>query len=222
MTTTTSRRPTSARTTNAPDKTRRQLIIAVVASVVALAVLFGIYVSASPSQGELPAAGKIDYITAEPVSGPAPQMQLPSADGSTFDLAALRGETVLLYFQEGLMCQACWTQLRDLENAEAELEAAGIDRLVNITTDPVDLLAQKVEDEDFDTTTVSDRDGEVSRDFGALGVGMMGPDMNGHSFVLIGPDGKIQWRADYGGKPDYTMYVPVPQLLADLSTRASA
>jgi peroxiredoxin len=222
VTTTTSRRPTSARTTNAPDKTRRQLIIAVVASVVALAVLFGIYVSAAPSQGELPAAGKIDYITAEPVSGPAPQMQLSSADGSTFDLAALRGESVLLYFQEGLMCQACWTQLRDLENAEAELEAAGIDRLVNITTDPVDLLAQKVEDEDFDTTTVSDRDGEVSRNFGALGVGMMGPDMNGHSFVLIGPDGKIQWRADYGGKPDYTMYVPVPQLLADLSTRASA
>ena len=222
MTTTTSRRPTDARTSTSSHKSRRQLIVTVVAVSAALAALFGIYVSAAPSQDALPTAGKINYITAEPVSGPAPQMQLPSAQGSTFDLADLRGESVLLYFQEGLMCQACWTQLRDLENAEADLEAAGIDKIINITTDPVDLLAQKVEDEDLSTTTVSDPTGEVSREFGALGVGMMGADMNGHSFVLIGPDGQIQWRADYGGAPDFTMYVPVPQLLADLSTRASA
>ena len=224
MTTSTSRRPTGARTATAPDKTttRKRLIVAAVASVAALAVLFGIFRSAAPSQDGLPAAGKIDYITAEPVSGTAPQMQLPSADGSTFDLADLRGESVLLYFQEGLMCQACWTQLSDLENAEAELAAAGIDKVVNITTDPIDLLARKVDDGNFSTTTVSDRTGEVSQEFGTLGVGMMGASMNGHSFVLIGPDGEIQWRADYGGAPDYTMYVPVPQLLADLSTRGSS
>lgn len=45
---------------------------------------------------------------------------------------------------------------------------------------------------------------------------MMGDSTAGHSFVLIGPDGEIQWRADYGGAPDYTMYLPVPKLLADL------
>ena len=224
MTTTTNRRPTSARTAAARSKTktRKQLIVAAVVSVAALAVLFGIFQSAAPSQDALPTAGKIDYVTAEPASGIAPQMRLPNTDGSTFDLADLRGESVLLYFQEGLMCQACWTQLSDLENAEADLAAAGIDRVVNITTDPVDLLARKVADGGFSTTTVSDPTGEVSQDFGALGIGMMGPSMNGHSFVLVGPDGQIQWRADYGGAPDYTMYVPVPQLLADLSTRGSA
>lgn len=26
----------------------------------------------------------------------------------------------------------------------------------------------------------------------------------------------ITWRADYGGEPDYTMYVPVDDMLADL------
>jgi peroxiredoxin len=213
----------SARNGTAPaDKTRRTLWAVLAVSAVVIAALFGIYLSAAPSQGELPAPGKVNYITAEPVSGPAPQMRLPSADGSTFDLADLRGQSVLLYFQEGLMCQACWTQLRDLENARAELKAAGIDTIVNVTTDPADLLAQKVDDENFSTTTVSDPTGEVSAEFGALGVGMMGADMNGHSFVLIGPDGQIQWRADYGGAPDYTMYVPVPQLLADLSTRTTA
>ena len=222
MTTTTSRRPSSVKAKPAPDKSRKKLIIASVASVAALAVLFGVYSSAAPSQDGPASAGKINYITAQPVRGAAPAMQLPSADGSTFDLGALRGQSVLLYFQEGLMCQACWTQLADLEKSEAQLKAAGIDKLVNITTDPVDLLARKVKDDGFSTTTVSDPTGAVSQEFGALGVGMMGPNMNGHSFVLIGPDGEIEWRADYGGAPDYTMYVPVPQLLADLSTRGAA
>jgi len=222
VTTTTSRRPTSARNRTAPDRSRRTLWVALVVSAAAVAALFGIYASAAPSQGELPTPGKINYITAEPASGSAPQMRLPSADGATFDLADLRGQSTLLYFQEGLMCQACWTQLSDLENAQAELKAAGVDTIVTVTTDPADLLAQKVEDEGFSTTTVSDPTGEVSREFGALGVGMMGASMNGHSFVLVGPDGQIQWRADYGGAPDYTMYVPVPQLLADMSTRTTA
>ena len=46
---------------------------------------------------------------------------------------------------------------------------------------------------------------------------MMGTMANGHSFVLVGPDGKIDWRADHGGAPKYTMYVPVDKLLADLA-----
>ncbi|XES00911.1 hypothetical protein HEP87_61260 [Streptomyces sp. S1D4-11] len=45
---------------------------------------------------------------------------------------------------------------------------------------------------------------------------MMGTSRDGHSFLLVGPDGTIRWRADYGGAPDYTMYVPVDKLLADL------
>ena len=30
---------------------------------------------------------------------------------------------------------------------------------------------------------------------------MMGDMRDGHSFVLVGPDGVIRWRADYGGSP---------------------
>jgi peroxiredoxin Q/BCP len=45
---------------------------------------------------------------------------------------------------------------------------------------------------------------------------MMGTSRDGHSFILVGPDGVIRWRADYGGAPDYTMDVPVTQLLANL------
>lgn len=46
--------------------------------------------------------------------------------------------------------------------------------------------------------------------------GMMGESTNGHTFIIVGPDGKIKWRADYGGAPDYTMYVPVENLLAHM------
>ncbi|MGT2467877.1 hypothetical protein ACVOMV_28040 (plasmid) [Mesorhizobium atlanticum] len=45
---------------------------------------------------------------------------------------------------------------------------------------------------------------------------MMGDARNGHSFIVVGPDGRIKWRADYGGAPDYTMFVPAKNLVADL------
>jgi peroxiredoxin Q/BCP len=45
---------------------------------------------------------------------------------------------------------------------------------------------------------------------------MMGPSTDGHTFILVDPSGTIAWRADYGGAPDYTMYVPVNDLIADI------
>jgi peroxiredoxin Q/BCP len=34
--------------------------------------------------------------------------------------------------------------------------------------------------------------------------------------VVVGPNGLIKWRADYGGAPDYTMYVPDSDLVAQM------
>ena len=42
------------------------------------------------------------------------------------------------------------------------------------------------------------------------------------SVRAVGPDGVIRWRADYGGAPDFTMFVPVPSLLADLKAGLAA
>ncbi|WP_438452434.1 hypothetical protein, partial [Listeria monocytogenes] len=63
---------------------------------------------------------------------------------------------------------------------------------------------------------LSDPDLAVSSAYHANDYGMMGRSRDGHSFVLVGPDGRIRWRADYGGAPDYTMYLPVPNLIADM------
>ncbi len=144
----------------------------------------------------------------------APPIRLQSTDGSTFDLTAFRAKTVLLFFQEGLSCQPCWDQIKDMEAKDSQFKALGINTIVSITTDPLDALKQKVADENLSTPILSDSTFAVSRAYNATEYGMMNGTSDGHSFIVVGPDGRILWRADYGGPPKYTMYVPIPTLVA--------
>lgn len=193
---------------------------AAIAAAVALAVLALYLVYDNGSSGVGSAAGTTparDVQVGEPGKGrSAPDLSLPSTTGGEVSLADYRGKSVLLYFQEGLGCQPCWDQVRDLERRMPDLNAAGVDDLLTITTDPADLLKQKAADEGLTTPVLSDTDLQVSRRYETNSFGMMGDSRNGHSFVLVGPDGTITWRADYGGAPKYTMFVPVDRLLADL------
>jgi peroxiredoxin Q/BCP len=146
----------------------------------------------------------------------APSFKLQSTDGSTFDLASLHGKTMLLFFQEGLGCQPCWDQMKDMESKWSEFQALGIDKIVSITTNPLDALKQKVADEGLSTPVLSDPNFTVSQAYHADQYGMMNGSSDGHSFIVVGPDGRIRWRADYGGAPNYTMYVPISTLIADM------
>ena len=132
-------------------------------------------------------------------------------------LTEFRSQAVLLFFQEGVDCEPCWDQIKDLERHKAQLTQAGVGAVVSITTGPIDLLTRKVADEHLTTPVLSDPGVTVSQEYQANQYGMMGTSMDGHSFVLVGPDGRIQWRADYGGARDYTMYLPTQKLLADLT-----
>jgi peroxiredoxin Q/BCP len=146
----------------------------------------------------------------------APPLELPSSAGGTFDLAAQQGKTVLLFFQEGIGCQSCWDQLKDIEAHWSDFRALGIDEIVSISGNSLDALKQKGADEGLATPLLADPDLAVSKTYSANQYGMMGTSADGHSFIVVGPDGRIRWRADYGGPPKYTMYVPIPTLLADL------
>jgi peroxiredoxin len=150
------------------------------------------------------------------VGTPHPGAMAPPIRLGGFDLASLRGKTVLLYFQEGVMCQPCWDQLRDIEANSDKFRALGIDTIVSVTTDPADLVNEKVHQEHLTTPVLSDPTLAVSKAYNANLYGMMGQSRDGHTFIVVGPDGRIRWRADYGGAPQYTMYVPVSNLLADI------
>lgn len=206
-------RPPQADATSAGRRT--WLII--LAAVLAIAAGTFVVVNATSDDEASPDGQDVDYDIGSPGIGEqAPDFTLAATTGDQISLADYRDSTVLLYFQEGLMCQPCWDQMRDLEQAADDVEAAGIDHMLAITTDPIDLVTRKVADDDLVTPTLSDPDLSVSRTYETNKYGMMGESRNGHSFILVGPDGTIQWRADYGGEPDYTMYVAVDDLLADL------
>ena len=187
----------------------------------AVAGLGAIFVLSAPDEPASAGgqAGRYPMQVGDPGPGEeAPSMKLEDTEGETFDLPQKRGETVLLYFQEGLGCQPCWDQIKDIEANIGGFEELGIDEVASITNNPPDALEQKVEDEGISTPVLTDPNLAVSKSYDTNSYGMMGGSTNGHTFIVVGPDGEIKWRADYGGAPDYTMYVPAPDLLADMRT----
>lgn len=79
----------------------------------------------------------------------APELTLPSTINSTFQLD--NNQSTLLYFQEGIQCQACWVQLVDIESQWNKFEHLGIDEIVTITTDPIETLKELADIIGFET-----------------------------------------------------------------------
>src|SRR5207245_3222516 len=111
----------------------------------------------------------------------------------------------------------CWDQLKDIQSNIGQFQALGINQVVSITTDPLNALQQKVTDAGITIPVLSDTQLMASRAYSANSYGMMGDSRDGHTFIVVGPDGRIAWRADYGGAPRYIMDVPAGALLADLA-----
>lgn len=119
----------------------------------------------------------------------------------------------LLFFSEGVMCQPCFEQIRDLQQVGAELQRRGI-QFISITPDPPDELRRTVDRFGITTPVVSDADRTMAEAFNTLGLGMHG-NTPGHAFVLI-DHGRVVWYRDYWLPPYQVMYVPPAKLLADI------
>ena len=198
------------RTERSQRARRRQLWLRTVVAVLAGGVVLLVVFLTGGNRG----AASYPYQVGQPgVGAIAPMFQLQSTAGGTFSVAAAHGKTMLLYFQEGTDCEPCWTQLHDIQRDMAKFRAAGVDQVVSITTDSLGALRQKASDEGIQIPVLSDLNLAVSHVYHANQYGMMGTMMDGHSFVLIGPNGTVEWRADYGGPPNYTMFVPDRTLL---------
>lgn len=190
----------------------------------AIAILAIIFVSnnvlggnATNGANGLHGSGAYPYQVGSPgVGADALPIQLPSTSGGTFDLGAQGNKNILLFFMEGVGCEPCWTQIKAIEQDWGRFRALGINKLVVITTNTVPQLEQKVADEKIRTPVLSDPNFEVSYEYNTNKYGMMGDQMDGHSFILVGKGGIIRWRADYGGAPKYTMYLPVATLIQNI------
>jgi peroxiredoxin len=133
--------------------------------------------------------------------------------GRAITSEALAGKKTLLFFSEGVMCQACFEQIKGLEQMSGELDERGID-LVSITPDSRADLEQAIGQYGITTPMIADEDRDMSAAFDTLGQGMHA-DTPGHAFALI-DKGKVLWYRDYWLAPDRTMYVEPAQVLADL------
>ena len=194
---------------------RATMVVSITAVAAAILVVMESTWNGTPTAVENTAS--INYAVGAPGPGAeAPDFSLASTAGGTVNLSDYRGESVLLFFHEGIGCQPCWDQIRDLDAAQTELQSVGVDQLLTITSGPVDLIAQKMADDKLTAVALADTRLDVSLTYQTNKYGMMGESRNGHSFILVGPTGEIEWRADYGGPPNYTMYVPVDEILTQM------
>ncbi len=148
-----------------------------------------------------------------PVGSPVPAFSARDvATGQPITSKTLFAKKTLLFFSEGVMCQACFQQIKDIELGR-DLDKRGIS-LISITPDSSSDLRQAIGQIGITTPMISDASRSMSDAFNTLGKGMHG-DTPGHAFALI-YRGKVLWYHDYWLPPDQTMYVKPAKLLADI------
>ena len=177
----------------------------------AVAVLVGAYLFFAPDL--LSKSAQTRYEAGQPGAGDlAPEFSLLAVGGETFSLANYRGQkNVLLFFQEGVGCDLCWQQSQELQAKRDFLSQRDVEVAI-IAIDPLFNLEPVALEYGLTLPVLSDSDKSVSRLYDMLGFGMHPGFRPAHSFVLIGKDGTILWRADYGAPPRQAMYVPEQEI----------
>lgn len=145
----------------------------------------------------------------------APQFALTDVvSGKQVTRSSLAGRKTLLFFSEGVGCQACMVQTAELQRTPA-LSRAGV-ALVSVTTDAPGDLAQAARQYGIRTPMLADATTQMSSAYGMLGHGGMGhPTQDGHAFILLDGTGRVLWHQAY-----QEMYVKPSRLLADMGLKA--
>ena len=128
----------------------------------------------------------------------APDFTLESYDGKRFNLSELKGQNVLLFFNEGLMCYpACWNQIVAF-GKDTVLQSKVV--ILNITVDTKGNWKQAIikMPELAGATVLFDSNREVSKEYGVLTLpsSMHKGQYPGHSYVLIDKEGVVKFIKD--------------------------
>lgn len=168
---------------------RHQKWIWALASVAAVVAIGWWGVRLTRQQGALGAASK--------PGGIAPEFALPSTAGGTITLSEFREKKhVLLYFHEGLSCDPCMDQIPELEKYLGDLEKMDV-VLFSLAFDSIDQLREAAPRYNIQGPILSYQDARTEADYDLLRFSMGMGRRAGHTFILVGKDGKILWRKDY-------------------------
>lgn len=98
----------------------------------------------------------------------APAFALPNQDGTTVELAALRGGWVVVYFYSRAATPGCTVQACGVRDHRAGYDAAGA-TVLGISRDPVPKVKAFHVQERLDFDLLSDEDHSVTERYGAWG-----------------------------------------------------
>ena len=98
----------------------------------------------------------------------APSFVLPSQDGETIDLSALRGSKVIIYFYPAASTPGCTTQACDFRDNLGVFQKAGY-VVLGISKDTLEALQKFAHEENLDFPLLRDPDLAVHRAYGAFG-----------------------------------------------------
>jgi peroxiredoxin Q/BCP len=133
---------------------------------------------------------------------PAPDFSLQADDGSTVDLAGLRGTTVALYFYPKDDTTGCTAQACEFRDMRADYDAAGV-RVIGVSPDPLKSHVKFRDKHDLPFTLLSDPEHVAAEAYGVwVEKSMYGRTYMGieRSTFVIGPDGVLK-EALYKVKP---------------------
>jgi peroxiredoxin len=186
-------------------------VVAVIAGSFVLPGVFSSDSSANPHAGMAMGVGVGEGLTAGTAVPAFSEKDVET--GAPITSESLTQGKTLLFFSEGVMCQACFQQIKGLEEVSSKLSKRGV-RLVSVTPDSKDELQKAIAQYNIRTPMISDGDRNMSAAFNTLGKGMHG-DTPGHAFVLMS-NGKVLWYRDYWLPPTRAMYVEPQKVLADM------
>lgn len=192
------------------------LVKSTLAVVVVITVAFFgyLWVNAKPAGTDANTLEGLKSLGNLKIGDQAPDFSLVAVDGKTFSLRQYKGSNVLLYFNEGVMCQPCWKQVGTMQkNIEKFKEIKT--QVLTIAVDSPSTWAPILKAENITSIPVLvDTDRSVSQNYGVLNLpSQMHPDRPGHTYVLVDKTGKIAWMADFP-----TMRVADDQVIASIKT----
>ena len=134
--------------------------------------------------------------------------------GQTITSQSVYRHKTLLFFSEGVMCQACFQQIQGLQQVGAAARRSAASSSSRSPPTRRATSSRRSSQYGITTPVIADDNRSMSEAFNTLGKGMHA-DTPGHAFALI-DKGKVLWYRDYWLAPDRSMYVEPAKLLKDI------